>query len=235
MAALAFVFDNAAAIGFAIDGAACTLALGVCGRDALLDIVESQLGENFADLLEDILGGSSSGTGIPAYDGGTCEALPLPLPMSSSNTQTQTGEQTQTDDTNDNSQMVFYRGNTYYDLLRTRDEPIEDVIDVLSQRQQHRDIEQGVFYTSVNRDVALAFGFIEAGNRPGQGGVGLMTIVLSSSDFLRISAAYGVVHNQPIEGLPPAVPQPHVETLFPFTSLPDLFTVSLISVELIPM
>jgi hypothetical protein len=59
-----------------------------------------------------------------------------------------------------------------------------------------------------------------------------MTIVVERDEFERIRMTYGVIHNRPIiDSVPMTVPHPHVETIFPYTSLPALFMISQVYVE----
>jgi hypothetical protein len=58
-----------------------------------------------------------------------------------------------------------------------------------------------------------------------------MTITLTEAAFQHIAATYGVVDNRPVQGLPPSVRDPHVETLFPLASLPELDANAVVTVE----
>ncbi len=93
---LVFVADNAAGVGFLVDGALCTSAATSCGRAKLLDIIADILGDIAADFLDDFLPGGSS---VPDFNSGTCEiGTPFTgITGSSSSTQTQTQTQTNTD------------------------------------------------------------------------------------------------------------------------------------------
>ncbi|GAB4121779.1 MAG: hypothetical protein Fur005_34570 [Roseiflexaceae bacterium] len=61
-----------------------------------------------------------------------------------------------------------------------------------------------------------------------------MAITLSQRKFDEIAIKYGVIDNRPVSGLPFDVPEPHVETLFPYSSLAELFANSIITIELLP-
>ena len=127
--------------------------------------------------------------------------------------------------------VTFYRGTTYYDALRAEAEGFN--ASILEQRQSGRQFDPGL-YTSRNRDVAIYFAYYNAGMHAGQGGAALMSITLKESKFEEMAAIYGVIDDRPVAGLPPWVPEPHVETLFPFASLPALDANDVVTVEQLP-
>ncbi|MCG8346878.1 MAG: hypothetical protein MI924_03765, partial [Chloroflexales bacterium] len=132
--------------------------------------------------------------------------------------------------------VTFYRGVTYYDGLRAQEEGF-DAGGALSRRQSGRAMAPGL-YTSRNRAVAVYFAYINSDpflGAPGQGGPALMTITLSQRTFNEIAMTYGVLDNQPVVGLPFTVPEPHVETFFPYPSLGTLYAYARISIELLPL
>ncbi|WP_161668724.1 RHS repeat-associated core domain-containing protein [Kallotenue papyrolyticum] len=128
--------------------------------------------------------------------------------------------------------VTFYRGTTYYDTLRVIDEGF-DAGGSLKRRQVGRDMDPGL-YTSRNREVARYFAYLNSDpilGFPGQGGGALLKITLSQRKFAEIASKYGVVDNRPVMGLPEYIPQPHVETLFPYHSLPELYANAHITLE----
>jgi hypothetical protein len=123
----------------------------------------------------------------------------------------------------------------YYDGLRAQDEGF-DAGGVLSRRQLGREMTPGL-YTSRNIEIAKYFAYFNSDpflGSPGQGGSALLSITLSQKKFQEIASKYGVIDNRPLVGLPDTVPQPHVETVFPYSSLPELHAVSSITVQLLP-
>lgn len=130
------------------------------------------------------------------------------------------------------SEEVFFRGTTYYDALRAQSEGFLN--EALKHRQRDREFDPGL-YTSRNRAVAEFFGRHNAGDFPGQGGFAMVTIVLRSEDFASMELRYNIQDNRPVtQGIPDIVPGPHVETLFPYESLPELFMLARTTVEPLP-
>ena len=128
--------------------------------------------------------------------------------------------------------VSFYRGTTYYDALRTQAEGF-DAQSSLSKRQIGRQMTPGL-YTTRNRELAKYYAYLNSDpyiGFPGQGGPALIEIKLSENKFREISSKYGVIDNRSIEGIPEQVPLPHLETLFPYASLPELYSNAQITVE----
>ena len=146
---------------------------------------------------------------------------------------TQTRVDTQTRTAQRDTFVTFYRGVTYYDGLRTQEEGF-DARGILSQRQLEREMTLGL-YTSRNMHVAFYFAYLNAFHpflgKPGQGGAALMTITLSQRKFNEMSAQYGIIDNRPVEGLPPDVAPPHVETAFPYSSFVELYAHAKIDIQ----
>lgn len=142
--------------------------------------------------------------------------------------------------TGDNSgTVILYRGQTYYDALRVEEEGF--LVAALQQRQKCRELEHGSgLYTTSNRDLAVFYSKLSAEEFSGQGGAGLITITLSQQAFDEIVATYGVLVDVPIlTGTSDfkrfGVPEPYVETLFPYASLDALNASAQITVERVPL
>ena len=90
--------------------------------------------------------------------------------------------------THQNTLVVFFRGVTYYDGLRTQEEGF-NAEDILNKRQEGRAMIPGL-YTSRNKHVAEYFAYFNSDpflGSPGQGGAALLTITLSQKKFQELS------------------------------------------------
>ncbi len=127
---------------------------------------------------------------------------------------------------------TFYRGTTYYDAIRVTQGGF-NVDDSLSRRQRGREMIPGL-YTSRNVAVARYFAYFNANEYSGQGGPAILVIALSSSDFREMKSKYRIIDNNPVAGLPASVWQPHVETIFPYETLSELFARATVTVIELP-
>ena len=134
----------------------------------------------------------------------------------------------------DDVQVTLYHGTTYYQALRWQSDLAAAVASITS-RQSGRDFDPGL-YTSTNYWVAKRFGDITVYGPPSdygtsQGGGAIMTFMLAQSVLNEMIVAFGVQHNRPITGGGlREVPPPHVETYFPYPSIPSLFAVSTLTI-----